>query len=132
MGRSPFEGNDKKTDHHKSDSQNTPSGKDFSDKQCSPYLCEERGGPGDGIDKGEISFSIGFNKADKVNGFKKARRDDQPPEFRRGMNQKRGKDAKGDEEGKIEQGSPQKHPEKEYEGPVSLLGEKVPCGVKKG
>ena len=132
MGRNAFEGDDEKADHHKSDSQNTPSGEDFSDKQNSPYLCEEWGGAGDGIDEGEISLSIGFDKTDKVNGFKKAGGDDQPPEFRWGLDEERGKDTKGDEEWKIEQGSPEKHPEKEFEGPVSLLGQESSMRSEEG
>jgi hypothetical protein len=126
MGSNVFQGDDEEADHDKNDSKDSPSGEDFSDKENGPYLRKDWSRAGDGIDEGEIAFPVGLDETDEIDGFKKTRGDNQPPEFRWRLDEEGWKDTEGNEEWEIENRSPEKHPEKEFDGPVSLLGKEIP------
>ena len=92
-----------------------------------PYLSEERGRAGDGIDQRKIPYPVGLDETDEINGFNKTGEDDSdPPKFRRSPKDEGWEGPKGEKKRKIEKDPPEKDPEKEFPWPVSPLGEKIP------
>jgi hypothetical protein len=117
---------DKEANHHKNDPRNPSPRKYFANKKDGPDLGEERGRAGDRVDQGEITFPVGPNKTEEIDGFEEAGGSGKPPEFESGMGEQGGKDSETDEERKVEKDPPEKDPEKKFPWPISPLGEEIP------
>jgi len=127
-----FQRDHKEAKDDETDSQDSLLGKDFSNEKYGPQLSENRSRARNGIDQGEVSHPIGLNQADKIDGFKETREDDDPPKLGRGLEKKGWECSHPDQYRKIEKNAPEKNPEKKFDGPVPFLRNKVPGGMKNG
>jgi len=116
----------KEADHHKDDSSDSSLRKNFPDKKDRPDLGEERGRPGDRVDQGEITSSIGCNKTDEIDRLEKAGGEGEAPECGRGVDEKGGKNTESNVKRKIKDDTQEEDPEEEFSWPVSSLGKKIP------
>jgi hypothetical protein len=104
----------KEADHHKDDPPDSPRRKNFPDKKDRPNLGEERGGTGDRIDQGEITFPVGRNQTDEIDRLEKAGGEAEAPECGRGVNEKGGKNSESNKKRKIKDDTQEEDPEKEF------------------
>jgi hypothetical protein len=119
-------GDDKDPGGHEDNSHDSDRGKDFSNEQNRPDLRKERRSTGDGINEGEIPHPIPFNQANQIDGLDQSRDDAQKPELGRRLGKEERKGIETQKKWEIEEGAHEKDPEKEFDGPISLLGDEIP------
>jgi len=125
----PFEilqRDDEEAENDQTDSGRPLSRNDLADQQEGPDLGKKGSGTADGVNKRKILNPIGFDKADKVDGFEKAGEDDDPPQSERSLKDESGKDTQGKEDGEIKEAPKEENPEEKRGRPVSPLHGEIP------
>jgi len=117
---------DKEADHHEDDAPDSPRRKNFPDKKNRPNLGEERGGTGDRIDQGEITFPVGRNQTDEIDRLEKAGGEGEAPEFGRGVDEKGRNNNENNKKGKIKDDTQEEDPEEEFPWPIPSLRKEIP------
>jgi len=72
---------DKNSEDHQTNSYDSLKRNNFSDKEESPDLGEERCGARDGVNQGEVSNPVGLDEADEIDGLDEARSERDSKDF---------------------------------------------------
>jgi hypothetical protein len=72
---------DKNPQYYQTNSYDSLKRDNFSDKEESPDLGEERCGARDGVDQGEVGHPVGLDEADEIDGLDEARSERDSKDF---------------------------------------------------